>query len=183
MWYQLFPVYYFNYFKATLVFIYSNFLKSLEGNSNEALRIRKIQVPFELNLRTFKGLIAKCFNKLQIFKYNLDSNSFRIWNMDSRFQTLEEFKQYLHECCVKSKTYDFQIHFAGDLLDRDSSKYLEEINPDLKEPLIIEINQPGKMWAFFNDFVKACKKCHYCSKIDFLDYQCLCGQVSYESLQ
>jgi len=149
----------------------------LEGNSKEPLRVRKFQVPFELNVRTFKGLVAKCFNRLQIFKYQLESQYLRIWSMDPRFPDLTAFKEYLHETCVQSKTYDFQIDYNGQLLDRDTSKYLEEINPELKEPLIIEINQPGKFWTFFNDFVKACKKCHYCGKIDFLDSHCLCGVV------
>ena len=42
----------------------------------------------------------------------------------------------------------------------------------------MEINQPGKFWTFYNELVKACKKCAHCGKIDFLDFECICGQVS-----
>lgn len=97
--------------------------------------------------------------------------------MDKRFPDLAAFKDYLYQCCSKSKTYDYQIDFSGALLDRDLSKYLEEVNPEMANPFIVEINQAGKLWTFYNEFVKACKKCDYCGMIDFLDYECSCGQV------
>lgn len=158
--------------------MYSSYLKNLESNKNDPLRIRKLQVPLEFTVKSFKSQMAKIFNKLAIFKYNIESGCIRIWRMDPKFSTNEEFRAYLHDCCVKSKSYDYQIQFDGQLLDREPSAYLEEINPDLKDTLLIEINQPGKLWIFFNEYVKACKKCVFCGKIDFLDYECICGQVN-----
>lgn len=154
-------------------------MKSLEGNKNEILRIRKLQIPLELSVKAFKTQIAKIFNKLGIFKYNIESGYLRLWSPDPRFEKLDDFREYLHEACTKSKTFDYQIEFNGSLLDRDPSSYVEEVNPELKNAFIVEINQPGKLWTFVNDAVKNCKKCDYCKKIDFLEPGCQCGQVAY----
>ena len=157
-------------------------MKLLENNKNKALAMKKFQIPLEQTIRSFKIQLAKIFNKQAVFKYNIDSSSIRLWGPDNKFATLNDFRDYLHQCCEKSRTYDYKIDYNGKLLDRVPSNYLEEINPDLKEPFIIEINEPGKSWTFYNDFVKACKKCAHCAKIDFLDYDCLCGKVNLISL-
>jgi len=35
------------------------------------------------------------------------------------------------------------------------------------------------MWIFYNELVKACKKCDFCKTISFLDYSCICGKKFY----
>ena len=154
-------------------------MKALETNKAEPLRIRKVQIPLETSVKTFKFQLSKIINKLNIFKYNIESGSLRIWGLDPKYPSLDSLREYLHECCANSKTYDYKIDYNGPLLDREPSQYLEEINPELKDPLIIEINQPGKFWTFYNEFVKACEKCDFCGKIDFLDDECMCGKVNY----
>jgi hypothetical protein len=138
-------------------------------------------MPKNLTIKDFKAAITKIINRLKFFKYNLDANCVRLWKLDPEMKELAKFKEHLMVSVTSSKSYDYQITYNGELLDRDPAKLVEEINVLGKEPVVVEINEPGKLWIFYNDMIKACKKCEYCNKIDFTDYCCSCGRVNLRS--
>ena len=151
-----------------------------EEDKTTPLKIKKLQIPYGITVKELKSALAKIFNRLKIFKYNIDSAALRVWKLESD-STIDEFKENLHKACVSSKTYDYQFSFNGPLIDRDPNKNIEELIENFTDNLIIEINEPGKLWIFFNDLVKACKKCSACGRIDFLNYPCSCGKVKITS--
>jgi hypothetical protein len=144
------------------------------------LKIKKLQIPRDMTMKELKSLLAKIINRLKIFKYNIDSGSTRIWKMDPAFETIDALKNHLYKSCTTSKTYDYQITYNGELCDRVHQRSITEVfQNDYAQPLVIEINEPGKLWIFYNDLVKACKKCDFCGRIDFVDFSCSCKKVYY----
>lgn len=152
-------------------------MTQLENQKVKELKQKNLQMPKNLSIKDLRAAVTKIINRLKIFKYSLDSNSIRLWKLDPEMKDLVRFKEHLMISVMSSKSYDYQISYNGDLLDRDPAKLVEEIGVLGREPIVVEINEPGKMWIFFNELVKACKKCEYCNKIDFTEYCCSCQKV------
>lgn len=54
-----------------------------------------------------KAMIAKVFNKLNVFRFNIDGNSVRLWTRDPKYGKLIELSEYIKDSCTKSRSYDY----------------------------------------------------------------------------
>lgn len=156
--------------------MYNSYLEQLENQKTDQLKIKRLQIQTDILLKDFKALIRKIINKIKIFKYTIDSSLIRLWKRDPLFDTNDKLRDHLYKSCVSSKTLDYQISNNGELLDKDDTLPLNLILAE-GEPLVVEINEPGKLWIFFNEKIKAYKKCDYCGKMDSSEYSCSCGRV------
>ena len=85
-----------------------------------------MQVPNDISIKRMRSVMAKIVNKFGVFRYNIDSNSVRLWSQDPKYPDIKTLTEHIIDSCVKSRSYDYQITFEGELLDRKPHEMLKD---------------------------------------------------------
>jgi len=110
--------------------------------------------------------------------YSITETNIRLWKVDPDM-TLQEFFRTVKEVTEASRTYDYQIEFKGNFLEKEKEVKLADAQIAADDYVVLEVKEPGKGWNFHGDGAPILSKCEFCNKFGELTVQCSCKKVAY----
>jgi len=110
--------------------------------------------------------------------YSITETNIRLWKVDPDM-TLQAFFRNVKEVTEASRTYDYQIEFKGNFLEKEKEVKLADAQIAADDYVVLEVKEPGKGWNFHGDGAPILSKCEFCNKFGELPVQCSCKKVAY----
>lgn len=162
-------------------------MKDVDHKRVQEFKVYVIQASAQTTLKDFKAELAQICNlktnkhwfesaTSYISMFTVSEETLRLWKLDPSL-TLKTFFHDVKKICDESRTYDYQIEFKGNLLEKDLEVKLEDAQIAEEDYMFVEARESHKGWSFFGDGAPVLAKCDFCNKYGELPVQCSCKKV------